>query len=250
MIYCEFLKLKRSKIGLIAFLGTVLPPILSVVLEIRDYLLNPQYTITLFGAMERVFLFLMLIFGPLIFTIFGAYLFSREYTEKTLKTLFVVPISKRKFIISKFVALFLCILILMTLTVVEVAIACAICNIIVGTYKFSMLQVLASIIYFLFKIIYGSVLLYAVLTPFIYLALRTKGFIFPTIAVAITVLVNVVISSVPIAGFIPWIAIHPLLMGQMHNYGGMPAVSLLLIAGLCFGSMYASISYFEKEQID
>lgn len=234
---------------MIAFLGTVLPPILSIIFELRFYFITPGFIFTLGGAMDRVFLFLVMIFGPLVFTIMGAYLFSREYAEKTLKTLFVVPISKKKFIISKFITLFLCILILMTLTVIEVAIACTICKLVMGTYQFSMLQTLASTIYYLFKIIYGSVLLYAVITPFIYLTLRTNGFILPIIAVSIIVLVNVVFSSVPIAGFIPWTAVYPLLMGRMHNYGGMPAVSLLLIVVLCVTSMWASITHFKKEDI-
>lgn len=249
MIYCEFLKLKRSKIAMIAFLGTVLTPILSIIFELRTYFTKPGYVFSFFGTMEGVFLFLMMIFGPLVFTIMGAFLFSREYTEKTLKTLFVVPISKKKFIMSKFVTLFLCILILMTLTVIEVAIACTICKLILGTYNFSVLQLLASTIYYLFKIIYGSILIFAVITPFIYLALRTNGLIIPMIAVAIIVLINVVFSTLPISGFIPWTAVYPLLMGLMDNYGGMPGVSLLIIGVLCIVSMWASISHFEREDI-
>ncbi len=249
MIYCEFFKLKRSKIAIITFLGTVLPPILSIIFQIKNYLSIPDYTITVGGTMDQVFMLLMLIFGPLVYTIMGAYLFSREYAEKTLKTLFVIPISKNKFIISKFLTLFICILMLMTLTVIEVSVVCALCNMVIGTYHFSILKVLASVIYFSFKIIYGSVLLYAVITPFVYLALRTNGFIFPTIAVAVTVLINVVLSGAPIAGFIPWTAVYPLLTGQMHNDVSMPVVSILLIVVLCIASMWASISHFEKEDI-
>ena len=48
LVYCEFLKLKRTKIKIIALLGICSPPILSMFSSIRSYIFNPEYRISLF----------------------------------------------------------------------------------------------------------------------------------------------------------------------------------------------------------
>ena len=70
LVYCEFLKLKRTKIKIIAFLGICSPPILSMFSSIRSYIFNPEYRISLFTLYDNAFMFLLLLFGPLIFVIF------------------------------------------------------------------------------------------------------------------------------------------------------------------------------------
>ena len=43
--------------------------------SIRSYIFNPEYRISLFTLYDNAFMFLMLLFGPLIFSVIAAYLF-------------------------------------------------------------------------------------------------------------------------------------------------------------------------------
>lgn len=97
IVYCEWLKLKRSKIILIGVFGSFIVPLLAVINDIRICLSNPMAILSLSGIYEDTIMFLMLLFGPLIMAVVATYLVSREYTEKTLKTIFAVPIGRIEF---------------------------------------------------------------------------------------------------------------------------------------------------------
>ena len=47
-------------------------------------------------------LYIMLLVNIMIYVAIAAYLFSREYTESTLKTILPIPISRTKLLIGKF----------------------------------------------------------------------------------------------------------------------------------------------------
>ena len=83
IVYCEWMKLKRSKIILIGGLGSFIVPFLVAVNDIRIYFSNPSVRLSLGGIYEDTIMFIMLLFGPLVMAIVAAYLVSREYTEKT-----------------------------------------------------------------------------------------------------------------------------------------------------------------------
>lgn len=136
LVYCEFLKLKRSKMKLIALLGTIVTPLISVSQSIGMYVLKPDYKISFFTLFESAFMFLMLLFGLLIFSVISSYIFSREYTEKTFKILFAVPISKKSYIQCKFLTLFLFVLGLMLLSWAYVLILGIALNMIFGISEF------------------------------------------------------------------------------------------------------------------
>jgi bacitracin transport system permease protein len=245
LIYCEFLKLKRSKICIIALVGTLGTPLLTILHGIQNHLAHPENDISLFGLYDNAIMFLMLIFGLLVFSIIAAYLFSREYTEKTLKTLFVVPISKKRFLAGKFIALYLCILFLMILSWAEILFLVVICNIAIEIAEINFLTAL----YFLIKTIYGSILLYAAITPFAFLAIYSKGLIAPVIAASIIALGNVILTGSPIAGYFPWTAAYLMLNGRIQSVGSTPGIVLTILGLLCFISILASVLYFQKEDI-
>lgn len=243
MIYCEFLKLKRSKVCMAAVLGTFATPLLAVTNSIRSHFTYGG-AVSLFAVYDTAFMFLMLLFGPLIFSIIASYLFSREYTEKTLKTIFVVPISKKKFVSGKFITLFICTLILMLISWAEIFVLGGICEIVWGTGKIDF----SAAVYFLIKIIQGAVLLYFTITPFAFLAMYARGFIIPMIAAAIIALGNVVLSGSSIAGFVPWSASY--LIVRRINQSACPAfVSMIIILVLFLLSYICSILLFEKEDV-
>lgn len=243
LIYCEFLKLKRSKICFIAFLGTLVTPLLVFMMTIRSLLSG--FEISLFDFYDSGFVFLMPLFAPLIFSVVTAYLFSREYTEKTLKTIFLVPLSKVKFLISKFIVLFLCNQILMILTWIELLVLAIICN-----FAFEVQQLtVMSAIYFLVKMVYGSILIYAVITPIAYLAIRSRGFFAPVLIASVIALSDVVLTGSPIAAYYPWTSTYLLVTGRISSFGGSYLISYIIIGLLCFSSICGSIIHFRKIDI-
>ncbi len=82
IVYCEWLKLKRSKIILIGLLGSFVVPFLVTVNDIRISLSNPAAPLSLGGIYEDTIMFIMLLFGPLVMAVVAIFLVSREYTEK------------------------------------------------------------------------------------------------------------------------------------------------------------------------
>lgn len=127
IVYCEWIKLKRSKIILIGILGSFIVPFLVIVNDIRICFSNAAATLSLGWIYEDTIMFIMLLFGPLVMAVVAIFLISREYTEKTLKTIFVVPIGRRQFLIGKFIILFLLVLLFMVLSWLDIVVISVIC---------------------------------------------------------------------------------------------------------------------------
>lgn len=245
IIYCEWLKLKRSKIILIGILGSFIVPFLVTVNDIRICFSNPEATLSLGGIYEDTIMFIMLLFGPLVLAVVATYLISREYTEKTLKTIFVLQIGRRKFLLGKFIILFILVLLFMALSWLDIVVISIICNIFMDVSEITLL----SAFYVLIQMLKGGILLFATLTPFVYLALRTKGMLAPFIVIAAISLLNVVLSGSPIAGFYPWTASYLLLTGRLAQSGAPDFFGPCVILSLCLSGICASIWRFIREDI-
>ena len=103
-------------------------PFLVTVNDVRICISNPEAILSLGWIYEDTIMFLMLLFGPLVMAVVAVFLISREYTEKTLKTIFVVPIGRRQFIMGKFIILFILILLFMVLSWLDIVVISVICN--------------------------------------------------------------------------------------------------------------------------
>ncbi|MCM1553077.1 MAG: ABC transporter permease, partial [Butyrivibrio sp.] len=196
----------------------------------------------LFGFYDSAFVFLMPLFAPLIFSIVAAFLFSREYTENTLKTIFAVPVSKVKFLLGKHIALLFCILILMVLTWAEILVLAVICNLIFGVQQ--LISMVA--IHFLLIMIQGAVLLYVVIAPISYIAIRSRGFFAPVLIAAVISLSDVILTGSPIAAYFPWTATYLLVTGRIGNAEG---IAYLLIGLVYIISIAGSVRYFKRTDI-
>lgn len=104
IIKTEFQKMKRYHILLVGMIGMVIAPVLSLLTQ----------TVATEEGRLSVFNFTSLInssvwnnatiFMPIIFTLIGGYLINREYTDNTLKSVFTVPVSFRKLLTGKLLA--------------------------------------------------------------------------------------------------------------------------------------------------
>ena len=245
IVYCEWLKLKRSKIILIGLLGSFVVPFLVTVNDIRISLSNPAAPLSLGGIYEDTIMFIMLLFGPLVMAVVAIFLVSREYTEKTLKTLFVVPIERRQFLLGKFIILFILVLLFMLLSWLDIVAISIICSFFLDVSQINLL----SAVFILAQMIKGGILLFATITPFIYLTLRTKGMLAPFIAVAVISLFNVVLSGSQIAEFYPWTAAYLLLTDRAGQSGSPVSPGMIIILSLCIFGICASLRRFQKEDI-
>ncbi|BCZ49232.1 ABC transporter permease [Clostridium gelidum] len=116
IIYSEFIKLRKSFIFIIALIGGVLMPGVQFVgaigtvaehyNEIQQVSIEP-FLKSYIGNIEVMsFQFTYII----IFSLIAAYIFSREFTDKTSNILYTYPISKIKIFIGKFITIYILIL--------------------------------------------------------------------------------------------------------------------------------------------
>lgn len=107
LIFCEILKLKHSKILFLeCFLGVLATPMLMFVESLQTHFEHPEKIFTLADIYDSSLLYNALT-NFIIYISISAYLFSREYSEQTLKTILPVPVSRFDFISAKFLVLFL-----------------------------------------------------------------------------------------------------------------------------------------------
>lgn len=245
IVYCEWLKLKRSKILLIGFSGSFIVPFLVTVNDIRISFSKPDASLSPGWIYEDSIMFIMLLFGPLVMAVVATYLISREYTEKTLKTVFVLSISRSRFLAGKFIMLFILVLLFMILSWFDIVVISIICSLFLDAQQITLLTAVSILI----QMIKGGILLFATLPPFVYLSMRAKGTIAPFIVIATVSLLNVVLSGSPIAGFYPWTAAYLLLAGRLAQESGSTLPGILIILLVYVSGIWASVSRFQKEDI-
>ena len=85
LIYCELLKLKRSRMVLLSILGVFATPCMMLIDALQKHFKYPDVTFTLADIYDNSLLYIMVLINLMIYIAITAYLFSREYTENTLK---------------------------------------------------------------------------------------------------------------------------------------------------------------------
>mgnify|MGYP000886972871 FL=1 len=84
LIYCELLKLKRSKMMPISITGVLSTPLLMLLEALQTHFDKPELVFTLSDVYNESVLYTMLLTNMMIYVAIAAFLFSREYTESTL----------------------------------------------------------------------------------------------------------------------------------------------------------------------
>ncbi|MCT4619336.1 MAG: ABC transporter permease [Marinisporobacter sp.] len=104
LIYTEVLKLKRNKILWLLPIGGLLPSILNLMIIIGN---SKHYAIHWEGAFKNNFMFMTLIMAVALFSLISGYVFSREYTENTVNSLYTYPVDPAKFVFAKLMVIFM-----------------------------------------------------------------------------------------------------------------------------------------------
>ncbi|MDE6663463.1 MAG: ABC transporter permease [Lachnospiraceae bacterium] len=245
LLHCEYIKLKRSKFLLIGILGTLIVPFFVIVKAVTNYLSNPAAEISLFSLYDDAIMFLMLLFAPMVLTILSAWIISREYTDGTLKNIFVIPVSQTLFLCGKLLFFTIVTFMFMLVSWLEILVLALFCNCFIPVTQLT----IPTFIFFFLKMLLGGILLCATQTSFIYLTIRTKGFVTPLIAIAVISLINVVLSNSGIAGFYPWSASYFLVIGRSSGLNCPKEISICIILIMCLLGIAASIFRFKKEEV-
>lgn len=243
LIYGELLKLKRSKMLPISFLGALVTPTMMIVEGVKQH--YSEADITLNGFYNGCNLYTMLLFGLIVYAVIAAYLFSREYTERTLKTILTIPVSKTAFIISKFIMLFIWIMALTVVTWLGMFVLAAVYKTVFGLAGFSIIIAMR----YLGKMLMGGALLFITISPFAFLALWTQGLVVPIIAVATIAMGNVALTNETLGALFPWSATFLLIDNRIVQTGYPCPLAIALIVLVSILGFLASVAYFKKEDV-
>ena len=235
-IEMEFLKLKRSRIFLLSLLGAVLPPLLMFI-AVTAF----DEGRTFEALFTNVNMYMSAMFAVLIFAIIISYLFGREYNEHTLKTMLTIPVSRAKFLASKYVMFLVWIVILTGVT----SLSTLIFGFAAGLEGFSINLYLISFA----QLLYANVLLFLTFSPFVFISLFITNMVPAMVGGAGLSLVNLMVYGQNWAPFVPWICPYLIASGKIAEYTSSISVSYGIILVTFLIGIVISYIYFTKTDV-
>ena len=235
-IKMEFLKLKRSKIFLLSILMAALP---SVLMFIATFAFDETQS---FDALfSTVNMYMSALFAILLFSIIISYLFGREYNEHTLKTMLTVPISRGKFLISKYVMFLIWILILTVVT----SLSTLAFGFAAGLTGFTLQLFINSFA----ELLFANILLFLTFSPFVFISLFITNMVPAMVGGASLTLVSLLVNGQSWAPYVPWACPYLISSGEIADYG----VSLIIPYGVILVTfligIVGSYIYFTKKDV-
>ncbi|WP_285842929.1 ABC transporter permease [Rummeliibacillus stabekisii] len=245
LISCELSKLKRSKMVLISILGVMSIPCMMLVESIQTHFKHPELVFTLADIYHDSLLYIMLLTNMMIYVAITAYLFSREYTENTLKTMLPIPISRIKLMLGKFCTLFLWITMLTLVTWIGILILSGLYYAVFGMESYNLRVAIG----WLLKFLLGSILMFLTVSPFAYIAQKTRGFVTPVIASAVIVMGSAALSNQDLGALYPWTATFFLIEGKLKSTGYSIPLAIGIIAFVSLIGFWLTFNHFQKEDL-
>ena len=235
-IKMEFLKIKRSKIFLLSILMAALP---SILMFIATFAFDETQS---FDALfSTVNMYMSALFAILLFSIIISYLFGREYNEHTLKTMLTVPISRGKFLISKYVMFLIWILILTVVT----SLSTLAFGFVAGLSGFTLQLFINSFA----ELLFANILLFLTFSPFVFISLFITNMVPAMVGGASLTLVSLLVNGQSWAPYVPWACPYLLSSGEIADYG----VSLIIPYGVILVTfligIVVSYIYFTKKDV-
>ncbi|WCN36388.1 ABC transporter permease [Aneurinibacillus uraniidurans] len=241
LLYTELLKLKRSRMFLLSIMGAAVAPFMVV---ISTYIHSKTKEPTKVVLFEELFfdthLYTVLLIGVPLYGVVTAYLFSREYTEDTLKNLLTIPVSRTSIILSKMLLLFLWIM-LLTLLAWGLTLLLGMIGQFDGVSTTLIVNTLRTFIV-------AGVFLFLLSTPIILTTIVLKNYV-PTIVLTIVItLINVMGSQSEYKGLVPWTAAFDIANGTLlPTYP--PVYSYVVILATSIIGFIATLVYFRRADI-
>lgn len=235
-IQMEFLKLKRSKIFLLSLMGAILPPLLMFI-AVTSFDEGQSFE----ALFSNVNMYMSAMFAVLIFAIIISYLFGREYNEHTLKTMLTIPVSREKFLASKYVMFLVWIVILTVAT----SLSTVIFGFIAGLEGFTLKLFIDSFA----QLLFSNVLLFLTFSPFVFLSLFITNMVPAMVGGAALSLVNLMVYGQNWAPFVPWVCPYLIASGEIAQYTTSITVSYGVILATFLIGLAISYIYFTKKDV-
>ena len=235
-IEMEFLKLKRSNIFLLSIMGAILPPLLMF---IATFAFDETQTFEM--LFSSVNMYMSALFAILLFAIMISYLFGREYNEHTLKTMLTIPVSRGKFLMSKYVMFLAWILILTVVT----SMSTMVFGFVAGLEGFSIKIVVDSFL----QLLFANVLLFLTFSPFVFVSLLITNMVPAMVGGAGLTLVNMLIYGQTWAPYVPWVCPYLIASGEIAEYSASVTVSYGIILATFVIGLVISYIYFTRTDV-
>lgn len=213
VLHCELRKIVRSNVFWIMFLVLGFGPIM---MGVGNVLSSAAGGVTweayLNGLLET-----LAPLGLIGYTFVAAWVFGREFSDRTIKDLLAKPISRAKIVLSKFlVILAWCLLLSIYMFAVGFAVG-AILGVAGGSAAF--------IWSLFFKFLITSLLYILVTAPSVLLANVTKGYLAPLGLILIIVILSNVLASFGFAPYFPWT-----IPSVFQSTGSLQLSSIIIVA--------------------
>ena len=235
-IEMEFLKLKRSKIFLLSILMAALP---SVLMFIATFAFDETQS---FDALfSTVNMYMSALFAILLFSIIISYLFGREYNEHTLKAMLTVPISRGRFLISKYIMFLIWILILTVVT----SISTLAFGFVAGLSGFTLQLFINSFA----DLLFANVLLFLTFSPFVFISLFITNMVPAMVGGASLTLVSLLVNGQSWAPYVPWACPYLISSGEIADYGVSLMIPYSVILVTFIIGIVVSYIYFTKKDV-
>lgn len=235
-IQMEFLKLKKSNIFLLSLIGAILPPLLMFIAVVA---FDEGHTFK--ALFTNVNMYMSSLFAVLLFAIIISYLFGREYNEHTLKTMLTIPISRGKFLASKYLMFLVWIVILTVVT----SISTLVFGFAAGLEGFSLKLFIDSFA----QLLFANVLLFLTFSPFVFVSLFITNMVPAMVGGATLTLVNLMIHGQNWAPLVPWICPYLIASGEIAEYATSITVSYGVILATFAIGLIISYVYFTKTDV-
>lgn len=235
-IEMEFLKLKRSKIFLLSILGAILPPFLMFI-AVTSFDEGNTFEM----LFTNVNMYMSAMFAVLIFAIIISYLFGREYNEHTLKTMLTIPVSRGKFLASKYMMFLMWVMILTVVT----SFSTLVFGFIAGLDGFSLKLFIDSFA----QLLFANVLLFLTFSPFVFISLVVTNMVPAMVGGAGLSLVNLMVYGQNWAPFVPWVCPYLIASGEIAEYSTSIAVSYGIILATFLIGLAISHIYFTRTDV-
>ena len=235
-IEMEFLKLKRSNIFLLSIMGAILPPLLMF---IATFAFDETQTFEM--LFSSVNMYMSALFAILLFAIMISYLFGREYNEHTLKTMLTIPVSRGKFLMSKYIMFLAWILILTVVT----SMSTMAFGFVAGLDGFSIKIVVDSFL----QLLFANVLLFLTFSPFVFVSLLITNMVPAMVGGAGLTLVNMLIYGQTWAPYVPWVCPYLIASGEIAEYSASVTVSYGIILATFVIGLVISYIYFTRTDV-
>ena len=219
-----------------SLIGAVIPPLLMYIAVVA---FDEGHTFEL--LFTNVNMYMSALFAVMLFSIMISYLFGREYNEHTLKTMLTIPISRGKFLASKYVMFLVWILILTAVT----SLSTLVFGFAAGLEGFSIKLFFDSF----GQLLFANVLLFLTFSPFVFISLFITNMVPAMVGGAGLTLVNMLIYGQTWAPYVPWVCPYLIASGEIAEYSTSITVSYGVILLTFIIGLVISYIYFTKTDV-